>query len=94
MDPVPHQSNPDPYITLTYKQIHEINAQHKRYFTIILSMERTPTVMAFRCFSCGGVVFQYYNIPRVAFEGAINILECEKPTDHLCKKCNIIYRVT
>jgi hypothetical protein len=80
--------------TLTFKQVHELNADQKRFFTIILSTEPTPTVMTFRCFNCGSIVFQYYNRPRAAFEGAINISECEKPTDHLCKKCNIMYRVT
>ncbi len=88
------QTNGNFHPSLSFKEMHNINAESKKYFTIIMSKEKTPGVMRWRCYNCGGTVFEYYNVPKAGFDGAINIDDCEKPTDHLCRKCNIIYRVT
>jgi len=80
--------------TQDWKDTHTQNALQKQVFTIYLSKQKTPTVMNWRCHNCGSLVFQYYNLPNAIFDGAMNIADCEQPTDHLCKKCNIIFRVT
>lgn len=92
MEPQP-AGNGELHKTLSYKQAHDLNEKRKRFFTIFLSQDTTPTVMNFRCFNCGSIIFQYHNVLRGTFEGAIDIKETEKATDHLCKKCNIIYRL-
>lgn len=69
-------------------------SEKKRFITILLSRDKSPGVMNWRCYSCGSIVFQYFNSPRAIFEGAISIDDLDIPTDHLCKKCNIVYRVT
>lgn len=79
---------------LDFKEQHAVNALKKEYRTIIMSRELLDHVRNFRCDNCGGIVFQYYNMPKAVFQGAINLEDCEQPTDHLCKRCNIIYRVT
>lgn len=80
--------------TLPYREAHQLNAVKRTYFTIIFSREMTPTVMNWRCHNCGKIVFQYYNHPKAAFDGAINVADIDKPTDHQCEKCNIIFRIT
>lgn len=80
--------------TLDYHDAHVLNGINRQVFSITLSKQLTPTIMSWRCHNCGGVVFQYYNKPLAIFEGAINLNDCEMPTDHLCKRCNIIFRIT
>lgn len=77
-----------------FKSTHRENALQKRCVTVIMSTDKTQGVMKWRCFNCGHVVFEYYNFPKGVFDGAIKVEDCEKPTDHLCRTCNIIFRVT
>jgi len=93
MDPA-FSHNGHHYPTPSFKEVHTLNAKTKRYMTVLFSQELTPTVQDWRCHSCGSIVFQYYNAPKAVFDGAINIADCIHPTDHLCKKCNIIFRIT
>lgn len=91
MDP---EVTSQPYRTPFYGQTHLNNAKAKEYRTIIMSKETSEEIKNWRCDTCGSIVFQYYNSIKAVFQGAMNIADCEMPTDHLCKKCNIIFRVT
>jgi hypothetical protein len=90
----PFSSERPIYPTTAFKEQRQLNTKKRRVITVFLSNEPTDGVEDWRCQKCGGIVFQYYNQIRGVFEGAINLEDCEKPTDHLCRKCNIIFRLT
>ena len=63
----------------------------KKVVTVILGDTDPDTRKDFHCSYCGRIVFNYYSEVRIIVIGEMR--EVSRPTDILCSRCKVIYRV-
>jgi transcription elongation factor Elf1 len=74
--------------TVDFKDQKQLNRQEIRTVSVVLRKQSLP-ISAFRCFSCGSILFEYFKDVQLLFEGEIQ--DSEKEARILCKRCNIYF---
>lgn len=65
---------------------------NEKVVTVIMGSDFTPEEKHdFRCHNCGRIVFNYYSEVRIIILGEMR--EVSRPTDIMCSRCKIIYRI-